>query len=506
MALRQKVNNVPRWPAVASTANLPNVAGSPTQSSYLEVSDECWVTSGGLYVCTVATLGAATWVLVVSTAGAQDKYEAAIIVGNALAGDTAANCTYLDSGNGAGIAAALAAAAALSPLKVDVFVRRGAYTMDPAAVTLPLSVGGNVVLRGDARETVTITTFTGAGGHAQDLFTLLDGATLESMTISVPAPVLGVVASSLSIVDFRDNATMRKLALNIADTGVNSESPFALSAYQSAPTSGATLDDIVFTYTRTTPSPTAYHAIVFDYSSASYTEPAKRNVVRNVRVTNSYGDLKVTSLYSTNYSIDVDGCSVVRAQAPNVVSYQPVSGTIAGPTIRRVHGDFRGYLAANPLSGPAIQPIFAAVGTNVIRGAVVEDVTLLGDANTTATNSYATIVNASTGLGTLDGVRITGVVTSCPTAGVGNVSIFASGNCTVQRGAITACVTGDGDIEVDAQGGAGAIDSIVVTGNECRDLLNRAARVTKSTIVGNRITGALTDTGTSTQAGLNNIG
>jgi hypothetical protein len=52
----------PRWPSVATTASLPNVSGSPTQSSYLEVGDECYVTgTSTLYVCTLATLGAATW-------------------------------------------------------------------------------------------------------------------------------------------------------------------------------------------------------------------------------------------------------------------------------------------------------------------------------------------------------------------------------------------------------------------------------------------------------------
>lgn len=62
MAKRQQVNMVPRWPTVATMASLPNVSGSPTQSAYLEVGDECFVTgTATLYVCTNATLGAATW-------------------------------------------------------------------------------------------------------------------------------------------------------------------------------------------------------------------------------------------------------------------------------------------------------------------------------------------------------------------------------------------------------------------------------------------------------------
>lgn len=71
MALRQKIENVPRWPTVLATADLPNVAGSPTQSSALQVGDECYVagTVNALYVCTTATAGAAVWAPCVQLAG-----------------------------------------------------------------------------------------------------------------------------------------------------------------------------------------------------------------------------------------------------------------------------------------------------------------------------------------------------------------------------------------------------------------------------------------------------
>lgn len=62
MATRQREPISPRWPSVATSASLPNVAGSPTQSSYLQVGDECYVSGdSALYVCVVATLGAAVW-------------------------------------------------------------------------------------------------------------------------------------------------------------------------------------------------------------------------------------------------------------------------------------------------------------------------------------------------------------------------------------------------------------------------------------------------------------
>lgn len=71
MSLLQKVNSSPRWPTVSATTSLPNVAGSPTQSSALQVGDECYVagTVNAIYVCTTATVGAGAWVPSVQLAG-----------------------------------------------------------------------------------------------------------------------------------------------------------------------------------------------------------------------------------------------------------------------------------------------------------------------------------------------------------------------------------------------------------------------------------------------------
>lgn len=71
MAKRQRVNNNPRWPSVAAATSLPNVSGSPTQSSYLEVGDTCFVTgTNTMYVCSVATLGASVWAKAIPNATA----------------------------------------------------------------------------------------------------------------------------------------------------------------------------------------------------------------------------------------------------------------------------------------------------------------------------------------------------------------------------------------------------------------------------------------------------
>jgi hypothetical protein len=62
MAKVNGVNSIPFWGSFVSTTGLPNVAGSPKQTSALEVGDQAFVSvDGSLWYCTTATLGAAVW-------------------------------------------------------------------------------------------------------------------------------------------------------------------------------------------------------------------------------------------------------------------------------------------------------------------------------------------------------------------------------------------------------------------------------------------------------------
>lgn len=65
MATRSPTEHHPYWGSVATPALLPNILGSPTQSSTLEVGDVACVDPGGgqaeMYLCVTATLGAAVW-------------------------------------------------------------------------------------------------------------------------------------------------------------------------------------------------------------------------------------------------------------------------------------------------------------------------------------------------------------------------------------------------------------------------------------------------------------
>lgn len=61
MALRSPTEFHNYWGSFALYANLPNVAGSPTQNGNLEAGDTAYVPGSGIYYCITPTLGAAVW-------------------------------------------------------------------------------------------------------------------------------------------------------------------------------------------------------------------------------------------------------------------------------------------------------------------------------------------------------------------------------------------------------------------------------------------------------------
>ena len=61
MAKRSPQEHHPYWGQYPNAAQLPNVAGSPIQSAYLEVGDIAYVTGTGMYQCDDESLGAASW-------------------------------------------------------------------------------------------------------------------------------------------------------------------------------------------------------------------------------------------------------------------------------------------------------------------------------------------------------------------------------------------------------------------------------------------------------------
>ncbi len=116
-----------------------------------------------------------------------DIQTARIVVGNALEGDTIDEVDFLDSGNGAGVAAAIAASvAAATP--TDIYVKSGVYDFNLAgapALPLPTTLAG--------------TDFRGAGGQAAaSVIPGTPGSTTFVLTPTSRALLVGGSASRLS--------------------------------------------------------------------------------------------------------------------------------------------------------------------------------------------------------------------------------------------------------------------------------------------------------------------
>jgi len=186
MALRSATPFHNQWPNTTSYAALPNVSAPDTAA--LQVGDICYDSTNDVYYyCTDATLGAAVWQsFSAGPSVGTDRQEPAIIVGNALTGDTLNVCDILDPGDGTGIQTALAAAAwgTIGNFAQDVYVRPGIYTIDantPITLTVPDGVKlrgagrGRTIIRGVREEqTIAMTTF---GCEVQDLTIFIDDTT-----------------------------------------------------------------------------------------------------------------------------------------------------------------------------------------------------------------------------------------------------------------------------------------------------------------------------------------
>lgn len=111
-----------------------------------------WIdtTADAEYVCLDASVGAAVWTETTGAGGGgtADIFGPLYVVGNSAAGDTADDCTHLDSGNGNALRAALVASATGGG---TVYVRRGTYNVGAG---LPAVVPGGVTLQGEGPTTV----------------------------------------------------------------------------------------------------------------------------------------------------------------------------------------------------------------------------------------------------------------------------------------------------------------------------------------------------------------
>lgn len=148
-----------------------------------------------------------------------DLRTACIIVGNSVAGDTLANCDYLDTGDGVQLVAALAAAGGANK---DVYIRKGLYDLGAGSATAPYIVPVNVRVRGAGRRHVTLKTKTTDQGAVQ-----LNGV-LEDVNIDVALPT-GACSGQTSVVLFNSAlAEAHRVSVDFLGTYTATESGYSI--------------------------------------------------------------------------------------------------------------------------------------------------------------------------------------------------------------------------------------------------------------------------------------
>ena len=205
LAIAVRYNDAIYFRTGVSIGDGESISGiSPTPGGGLEVEDEgvsvdpATVLLDFVGAGVTATQTAPGAVEVNIPGGAADKHTARYIVGNSLAGDTLAECHYLDPGDGSGIEAALAAAALTSG---DVWIRPGTYDLGIGGTpTESLTIPQGVMVRGAGKDHVTIVTATddGLDNHA---FVLNDFSTLMDVGIYCPTPEGYMSPASSYVVD-----------------------------------------------------------------------------------------------------------------------------------------------------------------------------------------------------------------------------------------------------------------------------------------------------------------
>jgi len=154
-----------------------------------------------------------------SGAGGGGYQAPAIIVGNAAAGDTAADCDFLENGDGTAIPLAILVAQGGMPK--DIWIRPGGYQWDAMAAgfeSQTITISAPITIRGAGRSMVQIQ------GNSLDrgMFDLDENATIMDLTITVP--VYGVSGSIAThpVILTRGNAIrvdVNASSINPADNG-----------------------------------------------------------------------------------------------------------------------------------------------------------------------------------------------------------------------------------------------------------------------------------------------
>jgi hypothetical protein len=137
-----------------------------------------------------------------------DRRTAKVIVGNALNGDTAADCDFLDPGDGSGIAAAIAAL----PAEADLFLRAGTYDLSLGAETGPFVLAGVRCWAAGATLRGTVIVMRDDDAN-QTAFQLTDRGELHDVLIQVPVPQ--VATAGFGFVDVGADSLVERVVMGL---------------------------------------------------------------------------------------------------------------------------------------------------------------------------------------------------------------------------------------------------------------------------------------------------
>lgn len=169
------------------------------------------------------------------------------IVGNALEGDTLAQCDYLDPGDGSGI---LAAANALYGLRGSIIARRGLYTMPATSAAIVLS--SPIHLRGEGRNATRIRVRAGDAATRPWLGVQLSGgdACISDLTFEVPARAATIPALTgpLGVISVEvPNVQVRRVTVVLIDDIEAASQPLsAIDFLTPSALGGQVFEDVTF--------------------------------------------------------------------------------------------------------------------------------------------------------------------------------------------------------------------------------------------------------------------
>lgn len=465
-----------------------------------------------------------------------DIYEAAIVVGNALAGDTADVCNYLDPGNGTGIQAAFAAAAALAPLRVRIYLRRGTYTLSYAALGGPLTVPAGCALDGDGEYTTILVTFPGAAGVNMTSLVLAAGTasaktTLRHVGVQVPANGAGVpAAGARGIIHFNAYTKVEDLDVVVAaGTATNTFSLLFQADYATAYPHGVEIRRVHHNASAATSSSSnAIYTVNLRCTGVAPTAGAQVPVVEDITYVGSTATGTGRAVYALCPTVDVRRIRAFAAQAGVfAVGSLTYGGVVRGPMVEDVVNDTRGFVGTAPVQVFSTTISHSSTVALAIHTPSVDKSVLLYDTANIDTGLLA-VLSAAANITYVDGslrsVKIDGTVnggapmevsSTAATGYLDGVSMVDCGGRAANLRVRSSTVGGSAN-NVRVQGcdfyavvfdGAGDTTNPIFQGNTVRQNFTiNVATVANAIVVGNRIVGTYTDTGTGTTISANIVG